>query len=164
MEKTNKLRFVVVFLTYVVLTYVVSMMTIAHSNISAGSNGNLIATIIATIISVIGLFLTSYVFKVLMQVVTRFVFKDNYRIPYMELVTAYGFIQVINAIINLFSLWIIGKPYNQVNVILAIVLSVVISILFGVVIKNSNQIKVKNSVVVFIALVNMILLVIPIFK
>lgn len=78
----------------------------------------------------------------------------------MELVTAYGFIQVVNAIINLFSLWIIGKPYNQVNVILAIVLSVVISILFGVVIKNSNQIKVKNSVVAFIVLVNMILLVI----
>lgn len=71
----------------------------------------------------------------------------------MELVTAYGFIQVVNAIINLFSLWIIGKPYNQVNVILAIVLSVVISILFGVVIKNSNQIKVKNSVVAFIVLV-----------
>lgn len=57
MEKTNKLRFVVVFLTYVVLTYIVSMRTIAHSNVSAGSNGNLIATIIATIISVIGLFL-----------------------------------------------------------------------------------------------------------
>lgn len=90
MEKTNKLIFVVVFLTYVVLTYIVSMGTIAHSNISAGSNGNLIATIIATIISVIGLFLTSYVFKVLLQVVTRFVFKDNSRIPYMELVTAYG--------------------------------------------------------------------------